>query len=246
MLNLTNINKHYGKKHALKNFTKQFNAGIYGLLGPNGAGKSTLMNIITDNIGMDKGGTIEFNGKSIYELGGDYREKIGFMPQQQGIYETFTPIRFLGYVAALKGLSKAQAREQIPEVLRQVELLDVAKKHIGGFSGGMKQRILIAQALLGNPELLILDEPTAGLDPRQRVIIRELIAKYSKDKTVLVSTHIVSDIETIADEILMIKQGELIKSGSVKELTVGFSGLEAVYMKYFEDENYDNIQKRAV
>jgi ABC-type multidrug transport system ATPase subunit len=236
MLTLTNVNKHYGKKHALKNFTKQFDAGIYGLLGPNGAGKSTLMNIITDNVGMDKGGEILWGGKSVYETGAAYREKIGFMPQQHGVYDTFTPLRFLGYIAALKGLPKAKAKEQIPEVLRQVELLDVAKKHIGGFSGGMKQRVLIAQALLGEPELLILDEPTAGLDPRQRVIIRELIAKYSKDKIVIVSTHIVSDIETIADEILLIKQGELIKSGSVENLVAEHSdgGLEDVYMRYFE------------
>lgn len=238
MLTLTNINKHYGKKHALKNFTKEFKTGIYGLLGPNGAGKSTLMNIITDNIGMDKGGIMEWDGKNIYELKSAYREKIGFMPQQQGVYETFTPLRFLGYIAALKGISKAKTREQIPEVLKQVELLDVAKKHIGGFSGGMKQRVLIAQALLGEPELLILDEPTAGLDPRQRVIIRELIAKYSKNKTVIVSTHIVSDIETIADEILLIKQGELIKCGSVEKLIAEHNAkdLEDVYMQNFEGE----------
>ena len=240
MLTLKNINKHYGKKHALKNFTKEFKTGIYGLLGPNGAGKSTFMNIITDNIGIDKApaGEVLWDNASIYKLGGAYREKIGYMPQQQGVYENFTPLRFLGYIAALKGISRARAKEQIPEILKQVELWDVARKHIGSFSGGMKQRVLIAQALLGDPELLILDEPTAGLDPRQRVIIRELIARYSKDKTVIVSTHIVSDIETIADEILLIKQGELIKCGSVGQLIAehNAAGLEDVYMQNYEEE----------
>jgi ABC-type multidrug transport system ATPase subunit len=237
-LKLQNVNKHYGKKHALKDFTKEFNTGIYGLLGPNGSGKTTLMNIITDTIGMDKGGRVEWNGNNIYELGNAYRSEIGFMPQQQGLYESFTPVRFLGYIAGLKGLSKAEAKEQIPEVLKQVELLDVAKKRAGSFSGGMKQRLLIAQALLGNPKMLILDEPTAGLDPRQRVIIRELIAKFAKEKIVIISTHIVSDIETIADEILLIKEGVLIKQGTPEELIAehgGERGLEDVYMHYFEE-----------
>lgn len=239
-LSLNGVNKHYGAKHALIDFDYEFTEGVYGLLGPNGAGKSTLMNIITQNIPMDPDGEILWNGGDIYKLQAKYRRKIGFMPQQQELYPSFTASRFVGYLAALKGIKKEKIESEVERVLDLVGLSEQADQKLGGFSGGMKQRVLIAQALLGNPKLLILDEPTAGLDPKQRVIARNLISSLANDKIVIISTHIVSDIETIADRILLIKQGELIDEGTVPELCekvkIGEKNLENLYMQYYGDE----------
>lgn len=239
-LSIENLSKHYGSKCALNNVSLTLTDGIYGLLGPNGAGKSTLMNIITQNIPFDKGGNITWNGESTTDLGVKFRSIIGFMPQQQELYPTFTAERFVGYLAALKGISSKEISSEVSRVLSLVELSDCAGKKIGGFSGGMKQRVLIAQALLGNPKLIILDEPTAGLDPKQRVIVRRLISSLSKDKIIIVSTHIVSDIESIADRIIMIKSGEIIENGTVSELcakTEKVGGtLEDLYMLRYGDD----------
>ena len=239
-LSLNGVNKHYGSKHALIDFDYDFHDGVYGLLGPNGAGKSTMMNLITQNIPADPDSEILWNGDDIEKLQAKYRRKIGFMPQQQELYPSFTASRFVGYLAALKGIKKEKIRDEVERVLNLVELSEQADQKLGGFSGGMKQRVLIAQALLGNPKLLILDEPTAGLDPKQRVITRNLISRLSKDKIVIISTHIVSDIETIADRILLIKQGELIDEGTVPELCEkardGEKNLENLYMQYYGDE----------
>jgi ABC-type multidrug transport system ATPase subunit len=240
-LKLENVNKHYKQKHALRDFSYEFQNGIYGLLGPNGAGKSTLLNIISDNLNPDNGSKITWNGVGISDLGAEYRAILGFMPQQQSLYSTFTATRFLSYIAALKGLSKKQASEEIPQVLEAVELSDCAKKYIGGFSGGMKQRLLIAQALLGKPELILLDEPTAGLDPKQRVIIRNLISTLRQNCIVIVSTHIVSDIESIADRIIILKDGEITADGTVPELISELpesseKSLENVYMTHFGEQ----------
>lgn len=238
-LELKKINKHYGKKkHALCDFSFDFTNGIYGLLGPNGAGKSTLMNIITDNLLPDKdGGKILWNGVETRILKDKFRSQMGFMPQQQNLYESMTARMFLNYIAALKCLDQKNAENEISEIIERVELTDSLDKKMGGFSGGMKQRVLIASALLGNPELIILDEPTAGLDPKQRVIIRNLISSLAKDKIIIVSTHIVSDIENIAKEILFIKEGELIDSGTIPELIEKVEGeektLENLYMQYY-------------
>lgn len=237
---LENISKHYSKKCALNNVSITFEDGICGILGPNGAGKSTLMNIITQNLDCDKGGKILWNGGDAVKMGSDFRSVIGFMPQQQELYPTFTAARFIGYIAALKGISPKDIDGEVTRVLELVELSDCANKKIGGFSGGMKQRVLIAQALLGDPKLIILDEPTAGLDPRQRVIIRKLIKKLSEDRIIIVSTHIVSDVEPIADKIIFIKDGEIIDSGTVGELVskVGSDekNLENLYMEYYGDD----------
>ena len=237
-LELVELSKHYGKKHALKNFSFTFQNGVYGLLGPNGAGKSTLMNLITDNLKPDKdGGQILWNGNEIHKLGKTYRACVGFMPQQQELYDNMTAQTFLDYLSALKGISRKAAKQEIASVLEQVELSESANQKIGGFSGGMKQRLLIAQALLANPDLIVMDEPTAGLDPKQRVIIRDLTDRLGQDKIILISTHIISDIETIADEILLIREGTLLTHGKVSELVErvnqGKKNLENLYMQYY-------------
>lgn len=243
-LELQNINKHYGKKkHALCNFSFTFTNGIYGLLGPNGAGKSTLMNIITDNLLPDKdGGKILWNGEETRILKDKFRSRLGFMPQQQNLYESMTAHTFLNYIAALKCLDKKSAAKEIPKIVERVELTESIDKKMGGFSGGMKQRVLIAAALLGNPDLIILDEPTAGLDPKQRVIIRNMVSDLGHEKIIIISTHIVSDIETIAKEILFIKEGRLIDSGTIPDLVEKVENadktLENLYMQY-----YGEVQK---
>ncbi len=234
MLELKKVCKSYGDKNVLRDFCYTFENGIYGLLGANGAGKSTLMNLITDNVRRNSG-EILYNGKEIFEMGKDYRELIGYMPQQQGFYENFSARMFLNYISELKGIKKKEAKKQIDELLMLVNLSDVADNKIGGFSGGMKQRVLLAQALLGNPKILILDEPTAGLDPKERVNFRNYIQKLSRAKIILVATHVVSDIETIADRILVMKDGNLVADDSPEVLVqlAGGNNLEDVYMHYF-------------
>ena len=243
-LELVKLNKHYGKKHALIDFSFTFTDGVYGLLGPNGAGKSTMMHLITDNLRPDKdGGSVRWNGRPITELGRDYRRQLGFMPQQQELYANMIAWDFLGYISALKCIPKKEAVQQMKLTLEQVELSDVADKQIGGFSGGMKQRVLIAAAMLGDPKLIIMDEPTAGLDPKQRVMIRRLTQQLAQDKIIIISTHIVSDIESIAKEIVLIKDGRLLTHGTVPELvqqvTDGEQTLENLYMQYYGGDHAD-------
>ena len=234
MIEIKNLRKTYGKKVALKSFSYTFEDGIYGMLGANGAGKSTLMNLLTDNVKRDSG-EILYDGKEILKMGGSYLEKVGYMPQQQGFYESFSARMFLVYMAELKGLRKKEAKKQIENLLEIVHLSHVADKKIGGFSGGMKQRVLLAQALLGDPKLLILDEPTAGLDPKERVNLRNYIHQLSQNKIILLATHVVSDVESIADRILIMKAGELVADDTPEHLVRAVDGnnLEAVYMNYF-------------
>ena len=235
-LEIKGITKVYkkGAVKALDNFSVTLTPGVYGLLGPNGAGKSTLMNIITDNLNAD-GGEVVYDGENI--------KKLGYMPQQQGLYDDFTLNRFLWYMAALKGLKKKEAKEKITQLLETVNLTDAAHKKLGSFSGGMKQRALIAQALLNNPEILILDEPTAGLDPKERIRIRNFISEIAEDKIVLISTHVVSDIEFIAKEIILLKKGQLISHDSPNKLTKELENkvfeveIQREDLKYFQD-NY--------
>ena len=223
ILTLENLTKNYGDFTALKSFSYEFNPGVYGLLGPNGAGKSTLMNIITDNLKATSG-SVKFDGKSTVEMGAEFRKILGFMPQQQGIYPNFTLERFLYYMAALKGMKKQDAKSDIERLLSLVNLRDSTNKKLGGFSGGMKQRALIAQAMLGDPKVIILDEPTAGLDLKERIRIRNLISQISFEKIVIIATHVVSDVEFIAKEVLFLKQGEIIDSGAPHILCEKISG----------------------
>lgn len=211
-LQINNLTKRYGQKTALDDFSFEFSDGIYGLLGPNGAGKSTLMKIITQIIEQTSGEIIA-EGRKVEKHDREYRKLLGFMPQQQAIYPDFTLTRFLFYMAALKGLTKKQAAPQIAELIKRVNLVDCSKMKLGGFSGGMKQRALLAQALLGEPKIIILDEPTAGLDPKERISLRNLIAETAFDKIVIIATHVVPDVEFISKEVLLLKDGEIIDSG---------------------------------
>lgn len=238
MLELQDITKRYKDKTALQGVSLTLEYGIYGLLGPNGAGKSTLMNIITGNI-LPTEGTVYWNGEDIRKMGERFRSVIGYAPQQQGMYSTFSGRRFLAYMAALKGIAKRAAPEEIERVLAYVNMKEAADRQIGTYSGGMKQRILIAQAVLGNPQLIVLDEPTAGLDPKERVRVREQIKELSGDKIILASTHVVSDIAPIAKEILLIRSGGIVDRGTVEELCRrhgGCADLEEVYMNIFGEE----------
>lgn len=207
-LELKDLTKKYGGMTALDHISVKFTPGIYGILGANGAGKSTMMNLLTDNISRT-GGEILFDGVDILKLGKDFRRVLGYMPQQQGFYEHMTAQTFLYYMAELKAVPKKQAKTEIENLLSITNLANVRHKRVGGFSGGMKQRVLLAQALLGDPKVVILDEPTAGLDPKERIRIRNFISEISNDRIILLATHIVSDIESISDQILMMKNGIL-------------------------------------
>ncbi len=225
---LDKVTKSYGANLALNSFSAKLEPGIHALLGPNGSGKSTLMNIITDNLKADSGDIFFENDKgereNVLEMGVNFREKLGFMPQYPGLYPNFTVERFMWYMAALKGVPKEKAKSDIPEILAAVELDDVPRRKIGALSGGMKQRLTLAQAVLGDPSILILDEPTAGLDPKQRIAVRNFISKIAFDKIVIIATHVVSDIEFVARDIIMLKKGEIIDDAPVHELTKKIAG----------------------
>lgn len=227
-LHISKLSKSYGSNLALNGFTVCLNPGIYALLGPNGSGKSTLMNIITDNLKADSG-EITYTSddgvcENVLKMGVRFREKLGFMPQYPGLYPNFTVERFMWYMAALKGISKDRAKKDIPEILAAVELDDFPRRKIGALSGGMKQRLTLAQAVLGDPEILILDEPTAGLDPKQRIAIRNYISKIAFNKIVIIATHVVPDIEFIAREIIMLKKGVIVDHAPPHELTKKIEG----------------------
>lgn len=249
-LELENITMIFGQKQAVKDVNVILHHGIYGLLGANGAGKTTLMKMVCGVL-QPSNGNILYNGKNIVKIDEEYRGELGYLPQNFGYYPDFSAQDFMYYMAALKGIEKNKARKKTQELLEQVNLRDDAKKKIRTFSGGMRQRLGIAQALLNEPSILVLDEPTAGLDPKERMKFRNIIEKFSMEKIVIFSTHIVSDIDYIADTVLMMKQGKFILNmptkdaidlmkGKVWNLVVQSSEIEKVSKKY----RVINIQKR--
>lgn len=222
-LEIKNLSKSFGQVKALDNVNITFENGIYGLLGSNGAGKSTMINLITDNLARQEG-EILCDGTDILKLGKNFRKLVGYMPQQQGLYEGMSARTFLMYMADIKEIPRKEAKRQVDELLDIVNLKSAQHRKVGGFSGGMKQRVMLAQALLGDPKLLIMDEPTAGLDPGERIRIRNYISELSRDKIIILATHVVSDIECIANKVLLLKQGKIVKFGTPQELIESVTG----------------------
>jgi len=231
---LSNVTKKFGNFTALDGINLEFTNGVYGLLAPNGAGKTTLIKMLTTLI-FPTEGEILWNGDEITRLDADYRDIIGYLPQDFGYYKSHTARDFLLYIAALKGINMADAKRKADELLEVVGLTEVRNKKMRKFSGGMVQRVGIAQAMLNDPKILILDEPTAGLDPKERVRFRNLISGLSKDRIVILSTHIVSDIETIANHVIMFKNHKLFVDDSPSAICEKLSG------KIFETDNITTI-----
>lgn len=231
-LKICSLYKNYSQKKVFENFNLNITEGIHALLGPNGSGKSTLMNILSLNIHRDKG-EILIDNNDILDLGAKYRKLLGYMPQQQALYDDFLGIEFLTYIGHLKGLDRKYIKNQAIKILNKVDLDKFAYFKIKTYSGGMKQRLLLAATLLGDPKIIILDEPTAGLDPKQRVIVRNLIKEISSDKIILIATHILSDVEPIADTVIFMDKGKILKH----HIQNGES-LESLYVHFFNDEAY--------
>ena len=222
-LRLHHLRKQYGGKCAVNNVSARLKPGVYGLLGANGAGKTTLMRMICGVL-KPTSGSISLDGKTVEQLGEQYYAQLGYMPQDFGFYPDFTAREFMLYMAAVKGLDKRQAKARTEDLLQMVNLSDVADRKIKSYSGGMKQRLGIAQAELNSPSVLILDEPTAGLDPKERVRFRSLISDFAREKIVILSTHIVSDVSYIADTILMMKQGRFLLQEPMSTVTDSIKG----------------------
>lgn len=246
-----NISKQYKRKYALQDFSAELHEGVYGLLGANGAGKTTLINIFVGILKHDSG-RILINGTDTRILGKDFLSLIGYMPQYPVFYPNFKVLDFLEYMCALKGIPTNLGRKRAMELLEIVNLNDAINKKIGALSGGMRQRVGIVQAMLGDPKILILDEPTAGLDPQERIRFRNLITKFSKGRTVLLATHIVSDVECIANEVLILKQGQLIRQKPIQELEDEIYGkvwsltaTDNMNFSQFEDKRISNIHRQG-
>ncbi|MEQ7054003.1 ABC transporter ATP-binding protein [Paenibacillaceae sp. P-4] len=239
-LTIQNISKQFKERVAVNQFTAEFSCGVYGLLGPNGAGKTTLLRMLADIL-RPTSGMIQLNGQDIRSMGERYREVLGYLPQQFGYYRQFTGRRFLMYIAALKGLEKRAAAAKVEEVLQLVGLGYEADSKIKSYSGGMRQRLGIAQALLNDPKVLILDEPTAGLDPTERIRFRNILSEMSANRIILLSTHIVSDIEYVAKDVLLMKQGCLLKQDRLVSL---LEELKESVWKVTVDENQLPVLKQ--
>jgi ABC-type multidrug transport system ATPase subunit len=235
MLAVNNVTKKYNDFTALENIDLEFENGVYGLLAPNGAGKTTLIKMLTTLLFPTKG-EILWEGTDIRALDEKYRDIIGYLPQEFGYYKNYSPRQFLDYLAALKGIDKHDSKEKITELMELVALEDVFDKKMRKFSGGMIQRVGIAQALLNDPKILILDEPTAGLDPKERVRFRNMISGLSKDRIVILSTHIVSDIETIANQVIMFKDHKLFCNDSPSHICNTLEG------KVYETWDIENVK----
>lgn len=233
-LEMINVTKSYKYKNANENINLVLESGVYGLLGPNGAGKSTLMKQIV-TVTSPTSGKILYNGKDIKSLDDEYRAIVGYLPQDFDAYKNFKAKDFLMYMAALKGMDKETSKKRVDELLKLVGLSEVSNKLVSKFSGGMKRRVGIAQALLNNPKVLILDEPTAGLDPQERTRFRNLLSQIGRDTIVILSTHIISDIESVAKETIMIKDGKVLLQGTHREILKDMEG--KVYSLDTNDEN---------
>lgn len=224
MLKISNVSKNFGKFEALKDVNLEFTNGVYGLLAPNGAGKTTLIKMLTTLL-FPSEGKILYDGVEISKLGDDYRDALGYLPQEFGYYKNYSPNQFLSYIATLKGMHKKEFQTRITELLKIVALEKVANKKMKKFSGGMIQRVGIAQAMLNDPKILILDEPTAGLDPKERARFRNLLSELARNRVVILSTHIVSDVESVANEIVMIKDKQVLYKDTVKDICKRIDGL---------------------
>lgn len=241
MLTVSDVTKNYGKMTAIEHISLDLDNGLYGLLAPNGAGKTTLIKMITTLL-FPTSGEILWNGVEITKLGAQYRELLGYLPQQFGYYRHNTPVQYLDYLAALKGLPREALKERIEEVIAQVDLSEAANIKMKKFSGGMLQRVGIAQAILNDPKILILDEPTAGLDPKERARFRNIISAMSKDRIVILSTHIVSDIESIANRVIMIKDKQLFRNNTVSAICSELDG--KVFEVSMPDESYPAFERQ--
>ena len=239
MLSVRHVTKKYGNFTALSDVSLEFGNGVYALLAPNGAGKTTLMKMMATLL-FPTEGEILWDGTEINRLGAKYREILGYLPQQFGYYKSYSPKSYLMYLAALKGMDKKTAKAKIDEVLKMVALENDAKKRMRKFSGGMLQRVGIAQALLNDPKLLILDEPTAGLDPKERVRFRNMISALGRDRTVILSTHIVSDIESIADQVILLKDHQVIGCNPVETICSMMQG--RVYETRISEKEWEEFQ----
>lgn len=234
MLEIRNLTKKYGDFTALNNLNLSLDKGVYGILGANGAGKSTFLNLITDNIPRTSG-HILYYGHEILSLKEKFRKRLGYTPQLQGMYEDFSAGQFMRYMGALKGMRYRECKKQTGELLELVGLDKVSHNKLGSFSGGMRQRVLLATAMLGNPDILILDEPTAGLDPEERIRLRNHIAEISENRTVLLATHVVDDIECIASKVILMKKGCLLRFDSPSVLMDEIAGKVGEYHGTFEE-----------
>jgi ABC-2 type transport system ATP-binding protein len=248
MLQICSLQKKYGKQYAVNDISFSFTSGIYGVLGPNGAGKTTLLGMIMGAIYPDHG-QILFNQTPVEKNRVAFISRVGYLPQNPVFYKDFPADEFLSYICELKDIPKEERSSQIARVLDEVNLTEVAKKKIGAYSGGMRQRLGIAQALIGHPEILIFDEPTAGLDPIERIRFRNTISRLSADRTIIIATHIVPDVEFVAQTIVLMNQGKIILSGSPAEITHQVQGkvwtLEASYRdidRFIENYKISNIQ----
>lgn len=222
-LRLENLSKNYGRKRVVDGIDCVLHHGVYGLLGANGAGKTTLLRMVCGILEATEG-RIVCEGAEIRKMGAEYRRLLGYLPQNFGYYPEFSARKFLLYLAALKAIPKKEAADRVEELLQLVDLAPVKDRKIKTFSGGMVRRLGIAQALLGEPEILILDEPTAGLDPKERIRFRNIISSLSKDRIIILSTHIVSDVEYIADKILLMKDGRLLSEGGIEQMLAQVRG----------------------
>ena len=240
MLEIKNLSKKYGDLTVLDHIDLTLENGIYGLLAPNGAGKTTLMKILA-TLSFPDDGKVMWNGEDIFKLDFKYRSMLGFLPQDFGYYRDYTPQKYLEYLAVLKGMKKDRIKEQVAEWLKIVGLEDVMKKKMRKLSGGMIQRVGIAQALLNDPEVLILDEPTAGLDPKERVRFRNVLSELSKDKIIILSTHIVSDVEAVANKIILLKAGEIFCNDTIAEVTKILNG--KIYEAVVNEDAYDKLKE---